>query len=812
MERIIQENPIREQLDEQLDDFRQSLDTINNEDLHKLSSNLLSVLVSHKASDLLPSRITNGNLRHDLAGALYRVGIKSFDCNRIKPLLNAVLSNKPDQEIWEQVYEALTESTPPPRSIASVYQQTPSTHITSSVVNSSEYWEDVDSLLNQELDRIYVDVPQIHEKFFWGVEKLETTSQAFFEKCKIGTDPSFCEGWAGWPSDAEEKDVLKWLTEFIEKLATFAQGHRSIQTRKIIALPEKPIPSSHAARKLDIGFVSHDVKGTECDWSQIIIPGELKRNPKADIRSQAWNDIARYVREVFTAQDTRRFVLGFTLCGSFMRVWEFDRVGGIASEKFDINKEGLRFVSTILGFLWMNEEELGFDSTIKTDNNQRFIEIERENRKERLIIDELMIRACCIAGRATTCWKAHYEEDSSIPLQYLVIKDSWQYPERDEEGELLCETTKKNLVNVSRYYYHETIRILGVEDDITGNIRKGLDITKAQISDYPRKRSVVSRNTGLIGPLSNTGKKRSSSQAKTLIPPPPSKRPRSRSSLSSSVTINNEASPSSKQPLLAFPSASPANISNKASLSNKRSALASPPASPANINNEVYPNRIHRRVIVCDYGEPIYKAHSRKSLLIALKGCIEGHESLYKAGFLHRDISINNLMINEDAKNPSWFSFLIDLDLAIKRDRESSSGAKGRTGTRAFMAIGILRGEEHSFMHDLESFFWVLFWICVHYNGPDKCIGPTAYDNWNYGGDSDLAKNKMGTIFDEQDFLEYAEHDFTPYYLPLVRWVNKLRRVVFPDGKRWKNENPELYSSMGEILGEASENQEVANT
>jgi len=29
-------------------------------------------------------------------------------------------------------------------------------------------------------------------------------------------------------------------------------------------------------------------------------------------------------------------------------------------------------------------------------------------------------------------------------------------------------------------------------------------------------------------------------------------------------------------------------------------------------------------------------------------GCIEGRESLRKAGFLHRDIPINNLMINEN--------------------------------------------------------------------------------------------------------------------------------------------------------------------
>lgn len=62
-------------------------------------------------------------------------------------------------------------------------------------------------------------------------------------------------------------------------------------------------------------------------------------------------------------------------------------------------------------------------------------------------------------------------------------------------------------------------------------------------------------------------------------------------------------------------------------------------------------------------------------------------------------------MINDDNENLSWSSFLIDLDLAVKEQREVASGAKGKTGTRAFMAIGVLLGDQHSFMHDLESFF-----------------------------------------------------------------------------------------------------------
>lgn len=63
----------------------------------------------------------------------------------------------------------------------------------------------------------------------------------------------------------------------------------------------------------------------------------------------------------------------------------------------------------------------------------------------------------------------------------------------------------------------------------------------------------------------------------------------------------------------------------------------------------------------------------------------------------------------------SWSSFLIDLDLAVKEDREKSSGAPNKTGTRAFMSIGALYGEKRSFRHDLESFFGgFFFWICIH--------------------------------------------------------------------------------------------------
>ena len=47
------------------------------------------------------------------------------------------------------------------------------------------------------------------------------------------------------------------------------------------------------------------------------------------------------------------------------------------------------------------------------------------------------------------------------------------------------------------------------------------------------------------------------------------------------------------------------------------------------------------------------------------------------------------------------------------------------------MAIGTLYGEEHTFMHDLESFF-CLFWVCIHYAGPGGQARVAEFESWDY--------------------------------------------------------------------------------
>ncbi|KAK4139061.1 uncharacterized protein C8A04DRAFT_16197, partial [Dichotomopilus funicola] len=82
---------------------------------------------------------------------------------------------------------------------------------------------------------------------------------------------------------------------------------------------------------------------------------------------------------------------------------------------------------------------------------------------ERLVLDGVMKRVRCVVGRATTCWKAHREGD---PDALFVVKDSWQYLERNDKGGLLREATSKGIVQVARYYYYETVQVRNIEDDI----------------------------------------------------------------------------------------------------------------------------------------------------------------------------------------------------------------------------------------------------------------------------------------------------------------------------------------------------------
>ena len=151
--------------------------------------------------------------------------------------------------------------------------------------------------------------------------------------------------------------------------------------------------------------------------------------------------------------------------------------------------------------------------------------------------------------------------------------------------------------------------------------------------------------------------------------------------------------------------------------------------------------------------------------------------------------------MNKKDNNLFQLVFLIDFNLAIKEQQEGPLGAQGKTSIRVFIAIRVLLGEIYLAWHNFKLFFQVLFWICIHYNGPNRKGNViNRFNKWNSIDTEELAKIKKGEVDNKGDFLKGAGNNFLLYYQPLIPWVNRLRKVVFLGGRRRKGNNKKLPS------------------
>lgn len=72
-------------------------------------------------------------------------------------------------------------------------------------------------------------------------------------------------------------------------------------------------------------------------------------------------------------QPTRRFIHGFFLHGTTMDLWLFDRSGSYSPGEFNIHKDPKNFICAIAGYAMMSNEELGLDTFIEQNGEDRFI-------------------------------------------------------------------------------------------------------------------------------------------------------------------------------------------------------------------------------------------------------------------------------------------------------------------------------------------------------------------------------------------------------------------------------------------------------
>ncbi|RXW20944.1 hypothetical protein EST38_g4926 [Candolleomyces aberdarensis] len=149
-------------------------------------------------------------------------------------------------------------------------------------------------------------------------------------------------------------------------------------------------------------------------------------------------------------------------------------------------------------------------------------------------------------------------------------------------------------------------------------------------------------------------------------------------------------------------------------------------------------HRIQSRIVMPAYGSPIHGFRTRLEVLYAFRDVIAGLRNLVCVELIHRDVSINNILLNEGGKKGNR-GILIDLDMAMRAGRSKMS-ADFRTGTRMYQSVAVLwsctvdEGDAppHNHLDDLESCFYVFVHLVFLYVAPGiESTTPLPIDKWD---------------------------------------------------------------------------------
>ncbi|KAK3948273.1 hypothetical protein QBC32DRAFT_63046 [Pseudoneurospora amorphoporcata] len=461
--------------------------------------------------------------------------------------------------------------------------------------------------------------------------------------------------------------------------------------------------------------------GTLYEYKNILVVGEQKKSHDKRRFKKDFLQLTRYVRNIFADQPTRRFVHAFLLCASKMELWIFDRAGAYSTDFFDIHENADMFARALVGYATMDAEAMGLDTFIKRENGQRYIMLnDTGGQSKRIGLDRAMYSQKAIVSRGTTCYTT---KDNN------VVKFAWASGKRTPEVEHLTEAKKMQVKGVAGIVAHHRITTIA-------EIRKELQFSKPHRflngGDDPSSASTSTNTSGY--------KRKSSSDATT-----------------NTVSRSNKKQRSDSQKLIR--------------------KLSTP-------SEDLWEDRIYSCLVISPAGRVISEFTDIKQLLESMRDAIKAHQSLYVTGkILHRDISPNNIIITDPEIADGFKGMLIDLDMA-KAQNSGPSGARQITGTIQFMAIEVLRNIDHTYRHDLESFFYVLLWMCGRqswhngFSGNKKAPQESVFQRWEIGSFSQIAMNKEGDMY--VSGLERIMSEFPEKLDKVNPLCMRIRKILFP--------------------------------
>lgn len=469
--------------------------------------------------------------------------------------------------------------------------------------------------------------------------------------------------WVDWKDEMSEQDYSEFFNKLADAVDEIIEEHKelsrlSTQLSNTDGDPSPPknhhprrkprrwtheamdqaLPGDPSLREPDLVCID---EGEEKAWPFVQASGQCT---SSSLRKALNFQRRGYgaTKRMFCSQHNRRFVIGCTIANDSISFHYIDRSGMLSSGLYEVHKHPEQFVRIIVGFTLIDPKYLGYDTTLSVVGGVGKVTFED---KEYEVLENIYTESS-VLGRGTMCFEVKHPDSNSEQPRSCVLKDAWvDVRTAEKEVVTLKKLNELKITNIPTVVASGLVKIDGRVDS-TKDIRVAL----------------MDLDSGARG-----------------IKPLP------KTSLSGDSKAN-------------APTEADGVAQDKLKRIKKRRKVA------RNGTIIVQPIRDHHRIILEPYGIEFYKFRCLEEFILAIKDIISGAfvversliltefgvviKQLYDNHYLHRDISINNIVLAERAEDAfqkdfkRLQGFLIDFDFTIFTERDVSD-ARAEVTVRA---------------------------------------------------------------------------------------------------------------------------------
>ncbi|KAJ2824119.1 hypothetical protein GGI24_003495, partial [Coemansia furcata] len=187
-------------------------------------------------------------------------------------------------------------------------------------------------------------------------------------------------------------------------------------------------------------------------------------------------------------------------------------------------------------------------------------------------------------------------------------------------------------------------------------------------------------------------------------------------------------------------------------------------------------HRLHRRMVSGPVGVALDKLGNERDISVALAGAMIAYTDILRhTGFLHRDISVGNIMAVQQ-RDSSVKGMLIDFDMAITQAELRALETHVHVGTLPFMSIAGLEGLKvtHTAADDWEAALVLLFCLVTR---PEKRNAlDIKLESVDVHGEANLRRE----MFSSRKSLDATIKEFIdPTCIHAIRLIRELYSALF---------------------------------